>query len=46
MNNTRYIETMAMKGLFCSNLDRKEEGYDLVKKGIRFDMKSHICKDT
>ncbi|KAF9408017.1 N-alpha-acetyltransferase 15, NatA auxiliary subunit [Podila epigama] len=34
---------MAMKGLFCSNLDRKEEGYDLVKKGIRFDMKSHIC---
>ncbi|KAF9394805.1 hypothetical protein CPC16_010160 [Podila verticillata] len=36
-------ETMAMKGLFCSNLDRKEEGYDLVKKGIRFDMKSHIC---
>lgn len=36
-------ETLAMKGLFYNSMDRKEEGYDLVKKGLRFDLTSHIC---
>ncbi|KAI8365330.1 NMDA receptor-regulated protein 1-domain-containing protein [Radiomyces spectabilis] len=36
-------ETLAMKGLFLNNLDKKEEGYDHVKKGIRHDITSHIC---
>ncbi|KAF9435768.1 N-alpha-acetyltransferase 16, NatA auxiliary subunit [Entomortierella beljakovae] len=36
-------ETISLKGLFYSNLDKKEEAYDLVKKGLRLALKSHIC---
>lgn len=35
-------ETLAMKGLFLSCVDRKPEGYELVKRGVRMDMTSHI----
>ncbi|CAK0846487.1 unnamed protein product [Prorocentrum cordatum] len=36
-------ETLCMKGLTLSYLDRKEEAYELVRKGLKFDLKSHIC---
>ncbi|KAG8885365.1 hypothetical protein FRB97_001440 [Tulasnella sp. 331] len=36
-------ETTSMKGLVLTNMDRKEEGIDLVKKGVRLDITSHIC---
>ncbi|KAJ3174921.1 hypothetical protein HDU87_006587 [Geranomyces variabilis] len=36
-------ETQAMKGLFLSHLNRKEEGYEFVKKGLRNDLMSHTC---
>ncbi|KAG0310653.1 N-alpha-acetyltransferase 16, NatA auxiliary subunit [Dissophora globulifera] len=36
-------ETLALKGLFYNHLDKKEEAYDFVKKGLRHDLKSHIC---
>lgn len=36
-------ETLCMKGLTLSYLDRKEEAYDLVRKGLKFDIKSHVC---
>ncbi|KAJ3030244.1 hypothetical protein HDV00_008997 [Rhizophlyctis rosea] len=36
-------ETLAMKGLFLSNLDRKEEGHECIKLGVRNDLRSHIC---
>ncbi|PKC16224.1 N-terminal acetyltransferase A, auxiliary subunit [Rhizophagus irregularis] len=36
-------ETLAMKGLFLNHMDRKEEAHDFVRKGLRFDLKSHIC---
>jgi len=36
-------ETMCMKGLVLSHMGRKEEGLELVKKGLVFDMQSHIC---
>ena len=39
-------ETLAMKGLFLSHLDRKEEAHDFVKKGLRQDLKSHICNEN
>jgi hypothetical protein len=39
------IETLARKGLFYSRLDKKDLAYEFVKKGIRHDMKSHICKE-
>jgi predicted transcriptional regulator len=42
--NLEIIETLAMKGLFLNNLEKKEEGYEFVKKGLRFDLTSHICK--
>ncbi|ORX62151.1 N-terminal acetyltransferase A, auxiliary subunit [Hesseltinella vesiculosa] len=36
-------ETLAMKGIFLNNLDKKQEGYELVKQGVRNDLTSHIC---
>jgi N-alpha-acetyltransferase 15/16, NatA auxiliary subunit len=36
-------ETMCMKGLTINQLDRKGEAYDLVRKGLMKNMRSHIC---
>eukprot|EP00913_Durusdinium_trenchii_P011646 g10937.t1 len=36
-------ETLCMKGLTLSYLDRKEEAYELVRKGVKCDLKSHVC---
>lgn len=36
-------ETQAMRGLILNFLDRKEEGYEMVKLGLRNNMKSHVC---
>ncbi|KAK2165073.1 hypothetical protein LSH36_55g06042 [Paralvinella palmiformis] len=36
-------ETLAMKGLILNNLGRKEEAYDYVRRGLRNDLKSHVC---
>jgi peptide alpha-N-acetyltransferase len=35
-------ETLAMKGLVTFQGGKKEEGLDLIRKGIRFDLTSHI----
>lgn len=32
-----------MKGLVLTHMGRREEGIDLVKKGIKLDLMSHIC---
>ncbi|KAJ3502625.1 hypothetical protein NLJ89_g8800 [Agrocybe chaxingu] len=36
-------ETLCMKGLLLTHMGRREEGIDLVKKGVRLDLMSHIC---
>eukprot|EP00871_Galdieria_phlegrea_P000174 jgi/Galph1/1157/GphlegSOOS_G5880.1 len=36
-------ETLALKGLVLSGLNRKQEAYELVKLGLKNDLKSHIC---
>ncbi|KAG6812172.1 hypothetical protein H0H92_004040 [Tricholoma furcatifolium] len=36
-------ETICMKGLVLTHMGRREEGIDLVKKGVRLDLTSHIC---
>ncbi|KAF9088025.1 N-alpha-acetyltransferase 16, NatA auxiliary subunit [Mortierella sp. GBA35] len=36
-------ETLALKGLFYNHLDKKEEAYEFVKKGLRHDLRSHVC---
>ena len=36
-------ETLAMKGLILNCLGRKDEAYEHVKKGLRNDLKSHVC---
>ncbi len=37
-------ETLAMKGLaFGVGLNKKEEGFELTKLGLRHNMKSHVC---
>ena len=32
-----------MKGLILNCMGRKDEAYDCVKKGLRNDLKSHVC---
>ncbi|KAB1218605.1 N-alpha-acetyltransferase 16, NatA auxiliary subunit [Morella rubra] len=36
-------ETLAMKGLTLNCMDRKTEAYDLVRQGLKNDLKSHVC---
>ncbi len=36
-------ETVAMKGLLLGSTNRREEGIELAKKGVRFDLTSFIC---
>lgn len=36
-------ETLAMKGLTLNCLGRKEEALDHVKRGLRNDLRSHVC---
>jgi len=36
-------ETLCMKGLTLSYLDRKDEAYQLVREGLKRDLKSHVC---
>ncbi|KAM7283590.1 N-alpha-acetyltransferase 15, NatA auxiliary subunit [Ixodes scapularis] len=36
-------ETLAMKGLTLNCLGRKDEAYEYVRKGLRNDLKSHVC---
>ncbi|KAI7801738.1 N-alpha-acetyltransferase 15, NatA auxiliary subunit a [Triplophysa rosa] len=46
LSNPKYAEhgeTLAMKGLTLNCLGRKEEAYDLVRRGLRNDLKSHVC---
>ncbi|KAH9296041.1 hypothetical protein KI387_039629, partial [Taxus chinensis] len=35
--------TMAMKGLILNCMDRKTEAYELVRQGLKNDLKSHVC---
>ena len=37
------LETLAMKGLTLNCLGRKEEAYEYVRRGLRNDLKSHVC---
>ncbi|KAF8359070.1 hpo-29 [Pristionchus pacificus] len=36
-------ETLAMKGLILNCMGKREEAMDHVKRGIRSDLKSHVC---
>uniref|UniRef100_A0A4W5RJP6 N-alpha-acetyltransferase 15, NatA auxiliary subunit a n=1 Tax=Hucho hucho TaxID=62062 RepID=A0A4W5RJP6_9TELE len=36
-------ETLAMKGLTLNCLGKKEDAYELVRRGLRNDLKSHVC---
>uniref|UniRef100_A0ABM5FZM3 N-alpha-acetyltransferase 16, NatA auxiliary subunit isoform X2 n=1 Tax=Pogona vitticeps TaxID=103695 RepID=A0ABM5FZM3_9SAUR len=36
-------ETLAMKGLTLNCLGKKEEAYEFVRRGLRNDVKSHVC---
>lgn len=36
-------ETLAMKGLILNCQERKEEAYEYVRKGLKNDLKSHVC---
>ncbi|XP_044747657.1 N-alpha-acetyltransferase 15, NatA auxiliary subunit [Coccinella septempunctata] len=40
---TEHGETLAMKGLTLNCLGRKDEAYEYVRKGLRNDLKSHVC---
>ena len=36
-------ETLAMKGLILNCQDHKEEAFELSRKALKLDMKSHVC---
>ncbi|KHG22454.1 N-alpha-acetyltransferase 16, NatA auxiliary subunit [Gossypium arboreum] len=36
-------ETLSMKGLTLNCMDRKIEAYELVRLGLKNDLKSHVC---
>jgi peptide alpha-N-acetyltransferase len=36
-------ETLAMRGLILTNMDKREEGWENVRRGVRLDLKSHLC---
>jgi peptide alpha-N-acetyltransferase len=36
-------ETLAMKGLILNCQERKTEAYELVRRGVKQDIKSHVC---
>ena len=38
-----FTETLAMKGLTLNCLGRKEEACDYVRRGLRNDLRSHVC---
>lgn len=40
---TEHGETLAMKGLTLNCLGRKDEAYDHVRRGLRNDLRSHVC---
>lgn len=40
---TEHGETLAMKGLTLNGLGRREEAYQYVRRGLRNDLKSHVC---
>lgn len=40
---TKSSETLCMKGLVLIHMGQREEGIELVKKGMRLDLTSHIC---
>lgn len=46
LSNSKFAEhgeTLAMKGLTLNCLGRKEEALDHVKRGLRNDLRSHVC---
>lgn len=38
-----WAETLAMKGLILNCMGRKEEAYEHVRRGLKNDIKSHVC---
>ena len=36
-------ETLAMKGLILNCMDKKEESFELIKRGLKNDVRSHVC---
>ena len=36
-------ETLAMKGLILTYMDKKDEGTELIRLGLRMNIKSHVC---
>lgn len=43
MKYPNHGETLSMKGLIVHTMGKKIEGYELVKLGLRNDVKSHVC---
>lgn len=37
------VQACALQGLLLNSLERKEEAYELVKRGVKNDLRSHVC---
>ena len=38
-----HAETLAMKGLLLSYMGKKGEAFEYVRRGLKNDLKSHVC---
>ena len=36
-------ETLAMKGLVLNSTGKREEAYDFTRRGLKCNLKSHVC---
>jgi peptide alpha-N-acetyltransferase len=43
LRRSSIAETLCMKGLILTHQGKRDEGVELVKKGVRLDLTSHIC---
>lgn len=37
------VAVLLCQGLTLNYMDKKEEAYDYVRKGLKADLKSHVC---
>lgn len=43
MPKIEFLETLAMKGLILNCMGKHEEAKEIVRRGLKSDMNSHIC---
>lgn len=43
LTSSFFVETLSMKGLILNYCNKKSEAYECAAKGLKNDLKSHVC---